>query len=149
VSTKISDIYDALESIVSAALGSEYKRLSNPYDLSDNAEPILRRGYGIIVADGDNTQRFICGKRSYNRRFNVAIINQITTTDHNISAKKTIDKGLLEDSAKVFIALEADITLSETCAKAVQISDGGFEYAEGDRNKYLAILINVECEYIE
>ena len=146
--TKISDIYDALDTAVSTALGSTYTRLPNPYSADENSELYLKRGYGIAFGAGANDRDSMGGIGSYIREFVVVLVNQVTTTDHNVDAREVLEKSFMEDHYKVWKALELDADLGGS-SLTTQVSDSGIEFAEGDRKKYFLSEFNVEVKYHE
>lgn len=146
--TQISTIYDAIDTLIQTQL-TTYTRIPNPYDPPENASLLLRRGYGIGVADGANTERQVGCSLSIARIFQILLINQITTTDHNMSARETIEKNLMEDQYKIVKAFEQNPSLSASTMKVKYISDTGLEFLETDDQKYFIVTTAFEAEYLE
>jgi len=146
--SKITSIYNNLVSLCEGAL-PDHKRIPNPYALEQNSELILEQGWGLVVSTGENTNRQIGCDKSYSRSFQIIITRKITTTDHNIDQRTAIEKQILEDLHLVWSALENDSDLTGQTAQTIQVLDGGLEFFEGDRAKYLGVIIDVFAEYFE
>jgi len=148
--TAISDIHDELHSVVATALtGKSYSIIPNAYITPDNAGLLLRKGYGIAIGAGNNTERVLGGKLSYQRDFQVFLTRELLTTSSNVEARQDVEKAILEDYTLVLKAIEEQPTLNGNAAKAVIITDGGLEYLEGDRDRYFLIEATVTVEYFE
>lgn len=147
--SKISTIYDALIARLVAVLPSDYHRLTNPYDIEDNNELYLTKGYGVAVGPGSRTDRLVSCQKSFERSFSIALTRQITTTDHNISDNEDIQKALLEDHFTVFSDLEKETTLSAICIKSEVDGDEGIEFVNLDVSRYYLMQIIVNTEYLE
>lgn len=146
--SKISQIHAALIARLEAVLPN-YKRLPNPYDIEDNNELYLSKGFGVAVGPGVRTDRLVSCQKSFERTFSILMTNQITTTDHNITANETIQKNILEDHFLVFSDLEKETSLSALTIKSEVDSDDGLEFVNTEAARYYLIQINVICEYLE
>lgn len=144
----ISTIHDTLLSTLSSVLPPTYRQLPNPYEIEDNNELFLTQGYGVAIGAGSRTDRLINCSASWERNFNIILVNQVTTTDHDITAKQTIAKNLLEDHYAVFINLENNASLSSLTINSQVDSDSGIQFV-GDLNRYYFVEISVTCEYLE
>jgi hypothetical protein len=96
MSTQITAIYDSIVTTVSGLLSS-YIRLQNPYDLSDNTEGALRKGWGIAVGTSTNSNRQVSCHVSQVQTIRIVISRQMYASDLNVSAKADAQKNLLED----------------------------------------------------
>lgn len=146
--SKITTIHDTLIALLSSTLSSEYKQLPNPYLIEDNNELYLTKGFGVAVGAGVRTDRLINCSSSWERTFNLILVNQITTTQHNIDTRQTIAKNLLEDHYKVFIELEKETTLSSVTIKSQVDNDTGLQFLS-ELNSYYFIETTITCEYLE
>ena len=147
--SKISSIYDNLRTLVSTALGSGYRELTNPFDLQDNDELVLYKAWSVVPGPGRNTNRIIGCQKSSETEFGIPVVRLLTARDHDIDAKVAIIKELLEAQAVIFTEIEKDSDLGGTCAKAVHVAHSSVEYLEGDRDKYLLLVMSVTAEYLE
>jgi len=147
--TKISTIYDALLTAIATALaGGGYRQLPNSYDITDNPEPYLRRGYGLAFGVSENTNREICERLWQRQSFTLPITNEVLTTSTNTTGWDDAMKGLMEDFIKVAKAIEAEPQIDES-AQSVQVGVGGIAFLEGDRGKYVLIEISIDVEFYE
>ena len=147
--SKISTIYENIRTIVSTTLDSEYRELANAFDLEDNDELNLVKGWSVVPGPGDNTHRLICGKQSHLQQFAIPLTRLLTATDHDITAKNTIIKDLLEDQQKIAMAFEQDPQLGNTTATNIHVGHSAVEYLQGDNDKFLLLVIAVSTEYFE
>lgn len=146
--SKISNIYDRIETIVEATL-TDYRKIPNPYVAEENSETLLTKGYGISIGEGINTNRQICGKKSYSRSFVIPLINLVASTDHDVDRHAAIEKQVMEDHFSLWGAFELDSDLDGHAAKAITVSDGGLLFLEGERLKYLLMELIIGVEYFE
>jgi hypothetical protein len=146
--SKITQIYDSLVARVSLVLPT-YRRLTNPYEVEDNNELYMTKGFGVAVGPGVRTDRIISCQKSWERGFNIILVNQITTTDHNISANEIIQKNILEDHFALFSDLEKETTLSAITIRSQVESDDGLEFVNLETSRYYVMQINVLTEYLE
>lgn len=148
MTTKISDIYDALDTLISTAL-TGYIRLPDPYNTTDNPELYLRKSYGIAFSDDTNTNRKTGCNISISQDFVIPLINAVYTTDTNSTAHASTEKALLEDKFKVIKALELDNDLGGKAMKAAYVGSSAISYLEGDRDKYIFTELLLSIEYLE
>ena len=145
----ISSIYDSIVSLLDTTYASGYTKLKNPYEIEENDNKSLNRGYGLRISPGDNSNRQISCHLSMRRdiTFFNTIVNRGTERDDTI--RETAEKNLLEDHFKLIEALENDPTINTLCAKMVYVSDNGIEQIYGEANNYLMIETTYEIEYLE
>ena len=146
--SKISDIYEAIVSKIETALPT-YNRIPNPYDIADNPDILLDAAYGIAVGAGINTQRFVGCATTWEREFTIGMINQKVNLENDTIGKASIEKNLLEDHKTLLLAIEKDPSLGGICIKCYLVSDGGIQYLDGDRGKFLALEVSLVVEYLE
>ena len=146
--TQVSNIYDAYVSMIASQLPT-YKRITNPYEPTQNAGLLLQKGYGIGIGPAENTERIITCKVSIVRTFEILLINQINTTENNISAKATIEKTIMEDLFKLIKQVDKDPSLQQTSIKSSYVSDNGLEYLEAEKAKFYLVRATFDSEYLE
>jgi hypothetical protein len=144
----IETVYDTFTDKVAAAL-TGYARIANPYDLADNPDIILRKGYGVAIGPGTNTERFVGCIATWEANFVVGIILQVASTENNVDGRSTTERNLLEGVEALLIAFENDPSLSGNVIKAVVNSHSGIQYIPGERGKYVAIEIDFTVEYLQ
>jgi hypothetical protein len=146
--TQISDIHAALVSVITAELPS-YFGIPNPYDVESNANLFLQKGYGIGFGPAVNTNRKVCGKVSIERSFSIVLTNQLTASITDFSGVSDVSKQLFEDQFKLIKAIETNVNLSGSAAKALWASDGGLEFVIAGEAKYFLIESQWDVEYFE
>jgi hypothetical protein len=150
--SKISLIYDAYLTLIQASLPA-YARIANGLDPSNTPSVLLKKGYAFIPREGSNTERVICGNRSYLRTFEIILVNQITATENNYVAWDGLIKTIHEDVSTMFKEIEKSSTLNDITnglGNTKMVSDSGIEYSQtAGGNKYFQISIVVETEYFE
>ena len=146
--SKISDIYTALDGKISSVL-TGYTKLPDSYSTDENNILYLQKGYGIGYGTGENTQRVASCQLSMSQSFNVVIVNLVTTTDHNTTARNTLEKALMEDVYGLIKAVEKDSDLGNACSKASFTSHGGIELLEEFDARFFAISIDFEIEFFD
>jgi len=146
----ISTIFNAFVSELATAL-SGHQRLTNPYDLVDNANTTLRKGYGVAVGAGENSKRLIGSKYSVTRAINVTITRQAYAKEFDISAKDTAVKNILEDYNLVIkeAAKSDNFSTGVVADRLEYVSDTGIFSVNAENHKFLAITITFETEYFE
>ena len=75
MSTTITDVYNNFVTIIETALPS-HKRLHNPYAVEENPEMIVRKGWGLQIDDGINSNRCISPEYYLQRNFSVVITRE-------------------------------------------------------------------------
>ena len=144
----ITNIYNVLETMIETALPT-YSKIPNPYVVEDNPELLMETGYGLAIGPGNNTERLVGCKKTYEREFVIVLINEVTTTDTNLDQREALEKSIVEDHYKVFSAIEVDPDLGGYAVKGVLLNDSGIQYLDTGIQKYILIEISVTAEYFE
>ncbi len=146
--TLISTLHDAIVTKVSTNLSS-YTQLPDPYEIEGNNKLYLKKGFGVAVREGEGTNRDVGCMMSWRRFFEISLINQITTTDHNTTSRETLAKNLLEDHYTVITQFQVASSLSGNAISAIGVSDGGIELIYIDDVPYYLCQILLDLEYME
>ena len=146
--SKISTIHDLIVSKITSNL-TAYTQLPNPYILEENTNLFLKKGFGIALGPGNRTDRVIGCQTSWQRTFNVILINIVTTTDHNTTARETIGKDLIEDHFILLKQFDKDADLSGNAIDGVVVADNGIELVEIDGVPHYVIEMEIIVEYLE
>lgn len=146
--TKISDIYDALVTVVSTEL-PDYMRFPNPYVIDTNTFLHQRAGFGISIGPGTDTQRYLGCLVTWQRDFTITLVRQVLTTQNNTAIRADLEKEILDDHDKLRKAIYLSNTLSGNAIKSTLIADSGLNFIDGDRLKFLALEMTVQIEYEE
>ena len=146
--SRITTVRDALAAMITTELPT-YRQIGNPYAIERNAEFGLVKAWGIAFGPGDNTRRITSCKFSVLRSFTVLLINQIVSTEHDVTGRATAEKAIFEDQFKLIKSLETDTSLQGAANKADFIGDGGLEFLDSDRGKYFLLETEIAIEYFE
>jgi hypothetical protein len=146
--TKIDDIKEAINTKLATAL-TGYKRIPNPYSLVDVPSIILNKSYGVVVGSGTNTQRYVGCLTSWEREFIIGIVTQITKTENDTEGREGIEIDILDAHRAVLQSFETDPSMSGVVIKAIVLNDGGLNYIDGPKGKYLAMELVLGVEYQE
>ncbi len=147
--TQTNSIYDKLVTLFGTSLSS-YQRLPNPYIAQANSELVLTKAWGLGVGPGTRQQlEFNCNTPSYERIYNLLLINQVTSTDHDISARSGIEKSIIDDFIALNDVIEANVTLDGLAYDAAYVDDSGIEFLDGKNLKYISISINYSVKWRE
>lgn len=146
--SQISSIYDAWETVIEANL-TAYTKIRDPYEPDANPEVLLRKGYGIAIGDGLNSERLLSCKLSVERTFNIILVNTITATPNNKAAMATLEKNLMEDQFTLINAVEKDAGLNGTVRNVAYQADSGIDFLEGDSSRHLLLETQFVVEYFE
>lgn len=148
----ISSGFDALVARVESVLQTSvngYTRIPNPYNIEDNSEIKLRKGYGIALREGTNTNRQVNCKFSVERTMEVILTRLYTEQDENPVTRSSLEKLLFEDQYKLINDFEQDITINGETMYTKWVSDGGIEFLGGVSGRYLILRTQFSLEYSE
>jgi hypothetical protein len=149
VTTKVSQIYDALVALVGTTL-TGYRRIANPYLVERTASQlVLMKGFGVSVGSGQETESSTGMVRGRERNFNVLLVNQVTALEQDATGHGSIEKALLEDFIALENAIELDLSLGGVCAKVDYTGDSGVQYLSGETGRFISISINFSVLYQE
>ena len=148
--SKISTVFDNFVTLVDGQL-TDHRQLPDPYNIEDNMERILEKGYGVGYGAGTNTKRLVgCEKVSREIELILVITRMMASTRHDITQLSTIQKNLHEDLFLVEKELcKNDPQLSNTVSKAELLGWVELEPVEGERFKYIRLGSSFLFEYFE
>lgn len=144
--SKIQDIYDALVAVVAGEL-TDYMRFPNPYVIDTNTFLHQKAGYGVSIGPGFDTERYVGCLVTWQRDFSVTLVRQVMTTQNNTALRANLEREILDDHDKLRKAIYNNSTLSGNAIKSTLVSDGGLNFIDGDRLKFLALEMVVSVEY--
>lgn len=148
--SKVSDVYDALVTRVSAVLPT-HKRLSDPNFPEANPEKDLVKGWGIAFGPGENTAGTLTNIMSVRRQFVIIVSRKVQKRDTDAVGRATVEKQLFEDQKLIIADVEGEPTLGNSDAVCVAnyTSDGGIEFVHADKDNFLKLETVIEIEYRE
>ena len=146
--SKVEDIYDQIVTICSSTLPA-FKRLPNPYELTENTFLRLENGFGVSVGPGVNENRFVGCFTTWERSFLITLVKKVSTSQNNLDLRQTIEKDILVAQDLVQKAFYANHTLSGNAVTSTVSDDSGINFIDGDRLKFLGLEINILVKYQE
>jgi len=146
--SQITTSFDLFHAKVSTLLpqGSGYFELSNPYELVDNSNLFLRKGWGIAIGPGRNTNRELCGKITVERTIRVILTRALEALEQDPTTKNNVIKALMEDAFTILQDFERSYRLDDDEFNCRFESDGGIQSLAVDNYSYLTLemIFNVE-----
>lgn len=149
--SQISTAYDALitriETVLDAATNN-YTRLPNCYNIEDNTDLKLRKGYGVAILAATNSNRELC-KASIERTMEIILTRHYTGAEENAADKASVEKLLLEDQLLIIKDLETSSSLNDTVMFSRWVSDNGIEFVAGETSRFFMLRTQISMEYLE
>lgn len=148
----ISTGYDALIARIETVLDTVtngYQRIPNPYNVEDNAEPVLRKGYGLALLAAENSNRQVNCKFSVSRNMEVVLTRLYTGKVEDAPGKGALEKLLLEDQYAIINDLEQDISINGSTMYTRYVSDNGIEFVNGATGRFFMLKTQFSLEYME
>lgn len=146
--SKITTILNELKARIQLELPS-HAQLTNPYNVGANTEMALKKGFGIAVGPGDNTNRNLSCKLSVNRSILIKLTTKFYATDLNVDAKEAAEKDLLESQFLIIKSMEKEPTLNGNLATSGFVSDSGILRVYDDKDQFLKLESVFNFEYME
>lgn len=147
--SKISDIYDQLNTVVVPTIFPNKYVLENPYFPELSNSQYLCDGVGWYISSGLNTQRFVGCHTSVSREIVFHITKQSFATDQDNALRFTTEKEILEEQKLLINEITNNPTLDEMTNKIDWVSDEGIEFIFQDQYNYLLLTSTLLIEYIE
>lgn len=147
--SNISTGFDAMVTRVETVLGTGYTRIPNPYNIEDNTELKLKKGYGLALRDAVNSKRQTNCKFSVNRTVEVILTRLYTGYEENAVDRASLEKLLLEDQYKIINDFEQDFSINGTTMYTRWETDGGIEFVAGETGRFLMLKTQFSLEYLE
>ena len=126
---------------------SDHFRLNDPYNIEENPEQYLRKGWGIQVDDGVDTNRCISPEYYLGRTFTLVIVRESLAKDSDPARRETSKLDLLEDLHILIAAAVTENTLYQSAVNFKYISDGGLQEVFVNDKPYNFIEANFLVEY--
>lgn len=144
----ISEIYDAISTFLDTNLGVTGSPLVNPYEVEENPDIVLKRGFGFFLGPAQD-QGTMTNMLMLNRDVIVTLTIETGAAQHNITKRQEAEKLLLEDQGKLIKELHIDPGVSEKVSAISYQADNGFEFVYGEKNNFLMIVSRFQMTYIE
>lgn len=147
--TKISEIYDACVNLIETTLPTDYLRIPNPYTVDVNTFLHLRKGFGLAIGPGVDTQRYVGCLVTWERTFSILLVKQVIATQNDVEVREVIEKDLLDDHDALRKAFCSNSTLGSLAIKSTVLGDAGVNFIDGERLKFLGLVMDLFVEYQE
>jgi hypothetical protein len=147
-SANFTAAYDLIVARIATLLPT-HLRLPDAYDLDQNPDQYLAKGWGLAVGPGGvNTQRFTGNKRSTEITFRLSITRKVYALDLDPVKKSSAEKDLLEDMRAIIDDIWLNY-LGITGSPLVRFADfEGISPVRVDKKSFLSVSINIRVEYI-
>ena len=148
--SRISTIRDALVSKISTLLPN-HTQFANAYSPEANPSKFLKQGFGVGIAEGNNTNRIVGSVYTVERSFFFVLTRQLFGTDLAVSTKETLEKNLFEDQYLLLKDFHGDEKLGTTniIARTNYVSDSGILLNITGDMKFLQLTSTMTIEYFE
>lgn len=144
--SNITTVFNNLVTFMSTNL-SDHFRLNDPYNIEENPEQYLRKGWGIQVDDGVDTNRCISPEYYLGRTFTLVVVRESLAKDSDPARRESSKLDLLEDLHILIAAAVTENTLYESAVNFKYISDGGLQEVFVNDKPYNFIEANFLVEY--
>lgn len=147
-----STAYDAFISRIESVLDTVnqgYRRIPNPYNIDNNTEINLRKGYGLAILGAENSNRQVNCVFSVNRTIEVVLTRLYTGDDELAVPRASLEKLLLEDQYKLVNNFEQDMTINGQTMYTRWVGDTGIEYVGGETGRFFMLKTQFSLEYLE
>lgn len=148
--SKVSTIYDALVSSLDTLFpaGESYQRIYNAYDLSDNPEHVLRKGYGLMF----ESSTLDVASNEFGAYEKVATITipftrevirqrfQVENMDENV-------KAVMEDVHTITSNWSDPSNINENIEDVAPSSDSGVEFIRGEKQNFISVAVTFEIKF--
>ena len=108
---------------------------------------LLRKGWGIRVEDGLNTQRIICPTYTVERTFSLVVARESPARDSDPARRESAKLEILEDLHTLITEAMGDCTLSGAAIDFKYSSDGGFQEVFVNDKPYTFLASSFLVEY--
>lgn len=146
--SQLSTVYDAFVTRISALLPN-HTRISNAYDIEENNEQFLVKGWGLAIGGAVNSELFLSDKLTYQRTFFITITRKVFAREFDVESKATTEKLLIEDLVIVTNDFMKDTTLNAASSHVKYVADTGIERVFVDKDQYLKTQIEIQSTIIE
>lgn len=145
--SRISTLLDEAHTAVSALLPN-HTRLSNPYQIEQNPDNWLDKGYAIAIGPGTNTNRKLSCQLSIERTLVITVTRKYFANDTDAARKYTTEKLLEEDQFLIVKSFEKRSPFQTISVRSAFVGDNGIQIVVPDRPFYM-LQSNFVVEYFE
>lgn len=146
MSTNISTVFSNLVTFMGTELPN-HRRLNDPYNLENNPETLLRKGWGIQIDNGVDTNRCISPEYYLSRTFTLVIVREALAKDSDPIRRENLQLELLEDLHILIAEAVAENTLYQSAVNFKYVSDDGLQEVFVEDKPYNFIQAQFLVEY--
>ncbi len=144
----ISEIYDVVKTTLTDVYSAKKAwPLTNPYDIEDNSDLYLKRGYGFYMGAGLD-KGTMTNEIEMNRELIVTLTLETGAAQNTNKIRESAEKELLEEQAKLLKLLHSDPAISGK-ASVVYQNDNGIESIFGEKENFIMIQSRFLITYFE
>jgi hypothetical protein len=147
--SKASDIHQHYLDRLAAVLPSGYSRLSNPYKAEENADILLKQGYGVTIGKATNVAQTSKPKVLIRREFGIVLTRQYIARDDDGATKAEMEKQLIEDAALIQADLHEKFSQAGLFVLSKWLGDSGVQYVATSTERFLKTEIEFQVDYFE
>lgn len=144
--SQITTVFNNLVTFMGTELPNHF-RLNDPYTIENNPEQLLRKGWGIQIDDGVDTNRCISPEYYLGRTFTLVVVRESLAKDSDPARRETSKLDLLEDLHILIAAAVTENTLYQSAVNFKYISDSGLQEVFVNDKPYNFIQANFLVEY--
>ena len=148
--SKVSSIYDALISSLDTLFpsGSSYQRIYNAYDLTDNPEHVLRKGYGLqfesstINVTGDEF-----GSYAKAATITISFAREVIRQKFQVENMDENVKAVMEDVHTITSSWSDPSNIDENIEDVTPSGDSGVEFVRGEKQNFISVAVTFEIKF--
>ena len=147
----VSDAYDNLLARIGSLFPAEggYHELTNPYDVEDNSNLFLVRGWGMAIGAMVNTNLLTCNTVSSTYEGKILITRELASQESDTTRKHDRVKELLEDQRRVLNDFQRSHTLEDEGFEFELESGNGIQTVRIGNFSYLMIEMNFNVKFFD
>lgn len=155
--SRITAIFNHLRKQVALALPC-HEELIESDEIDENPDQMLKRGWGLNITDGENTNLCISSQEYYHRRsFVLLVTREVITNESDKEGRQSKWLGLMEDLHQVMKQLAKETSIVDTTVtppkvnsfKSAYTNDSGPRATVIRGQKYVFIELTVTIDYRE
>lgn len=144
----ISTIYTKIKTILTDVYKPKKAlQLKNPYEIEENNDLELKRGYGFYIGAGlDNGT--MTSEIGMSRELIVTLTLETGAAQHTNIIRESAEKTLLEEQVELIKLIHTHPDIAE-CGAAVYQNDNGIEFIFGEKDNFIMIQTRFLITYYE
>jgi len=148
--SNISTVYDRLI-VVIAALFTSKMRISNPYDLANNADIVLKDAWGLKMAAAGTSEISLYPFHSEAREFSVVLCRKVHKLREDADALDAPIKALMEDVKALTCAMVngSQLSIPNSVGKIDFISSSGVEFTRTGKQDNISTEVKFRIDIME